>query len=72
MLNKQFVNARIIEHENYVLLEITYCWYYIMNYTEQFVCNTVEQAKTKLLRERSHEMISVIGKDGRERNQEII
>lgn len=72
MLNKQFISATITEKENYVLLEITYCWYYIMNYSERFVCDTIEQAKTKLLRERSQEKISVIGKDGKEKNQEII
>ncbi len=71
-LARQFVGAKIIEKENYVILEIEYCWYYVMNFTERFVCDNIEQAKTKLLRERSQEKVFVIGIDGKEKNQSLI
>jgi hypothetical protein len=72
MWSKQFLKATIEEKANCVVLTITYGYYFIMTFTETFVCDTVEQAKTRLLMERSRDHLVVIGKDGKERNQGII
>jgi len=72
MWSKQFIKATIEEKDTYVILTITYGYYYFMNFTETFVCKTVEEAKTRLLTERSRDHLVVIGKDGKEKNQSII
>jgi hypothetical protein len=72
MWSKQFLRATIEEKSNHVVLTITYGYYFIMEYREVFVCDTVEQAKTRLLIERSRDHLVVIGKDGKERNQSLL
>jgi hypothetical protein len=43
-----------------------------MEYTEVFVCDTLSQAKTRLLTERSRDHLIVIDKTGKEKGQEIL
>ncbi len=67
-LNKQFVSAKIVKkNDNAYVLEITYCWYYLMNYTETFVEGTMNEAKSRLLKERSHDHVVYIDIDGRDK-----
>ena len=72
MWSKQFIKAKIEEKNTHVVLTITYGYYFIMTFEEVFVCDNVEQAKTRLLTERSRDHLVVIGKDGKEKGQGIL
>lgn len=69
---KQFIRAKIEEKATHVVLTITYNYYFVMEYTEVFVCDTISQAKTRLLTERSRDHLIVIDKTGKEKGQEIL
>jgi len=70
VLSRQFVSATIEQKEKYVVLTINYSWYWISSFSETFIVDSIEEAKTKLLRERSNERVSVIV-GGQESNQKI-
>ena len=70
VLSRQFVSATIEAKEKYVVLTINYSWYWVSSFSEVFVCDSIEDAKTKLLRERSNERVSVILM-GSDNNQKI-
>jgi hypothetical protein len=64
MLNKQFVKAKIEEQSSVYILTITYCWYWLYYFEETYVCQSVEDCKSKLISERTNDHLSVITKDG--------
>lgn len=50
VLNKQYVKGEIKKVNNHAyMLKITWCWYYVLNYEECYVCNTLQEAKDKFL-----------------------
>ena len=68
-LSRQFVGSVIRElNEKTYQLTITYCWYFLYNYDETYIFNTIEKAKTKLLTERSNYHIQFIDSTGAEKN----
>jgi hypothetical protein len=71
-LNRQFVRAKIEEKPNFVILTITYNWYYLMEFTETFVHDNLEQAKTRLLNERSHDHVTVLSVDGKDKGLGVL
>jgi len=72
MWSKQFVRAEIEEKNNCVVLTIHYNYYFLLSFIETYIFDTVEQAKTKLLIERSRDHLVVIGKDGTKKNESVI
>lgn len=65
VLKKQFKNAKIEKKHNTYILTITYGWYYLLDYEVVFVEPTLEEAKTRLLKERSDDHIFYFD-DGKE------
>ena len=50
VLNKQYVKGEIIKVNNHAyMLKVTWCWYYVLNYEECHVFNTLQEAKDKFL-----------------------
>lgn len=66
-LGKMFVRAKIEKkNANAFMLTITYSWYYVMEFNEVFLEGTLEDAKKRLLTERSHDHINFYDESGKE------
>ena len=72
MWNKQFIRASITERQDLYILTIKYNWYWLSEFEEVFFCDTMEQAKTKLLSERTSDHLDVIDKHGVTKNLTIL
>lgn len=72
MWNRQFIKASIREQGTVFILTIQYSWYWLQYYDEVFICNSSEEAKTKLLHERTHDHLTIIDKLGIIKNMTII
>jgi hypothetical protein len=57
--NKQFQRATIEQKGNVFVLEITYWWYWATSYKETFICNTLQDAKDLLLKERTRDHLDI-------------
>lgn len=65
--NKMFVKARIEKkNDNAFMLRITYSWYGLMEFDEVFLEASLEDAKKRLLIERSHDHVNYFDSDGKE------
>ena len=65
--NKMFVRAKIEKkNDTAYLLTITYAWYNIMNFDEVFLEASLEEAKRRLLIERSHDHVMMVDENGKE------
>jgi hypothetical protein len=68
-----FKSAEIMQiSDNIYRLEINYCWYFLMDYTETFVYDSLDKAKTKLLTERSNYRLKYIDSTGKEKNLDLV
>ena len=63
MLSRIYINSKITKVGGSYKLDIQYSYYYIMNYNEVYVFQTLQEAKDKLIHERCHGRISVEGDD---------
>ena len=72
-LARQFQASLIrqINDKTYQLV-ITYCYYYLYNYEETFIFDTLEKAKTKLLSERCNYKILFEDEQGKEKNLNLL
>jgi hypothetical protein len=68
MLSKQFIRAKIEQEAGVYVLTITYRWYFLYDWEIKYVCESIEDAKSKLIKERTNDHLSVIGKEGNELN----
>jgi len=65
MWNKQFISAEIKKkNDTCYVLTINYCWYFMINFSETFVEETLEACKTRLLTERSQDHIKYYNEVG--------
>lgn len=72
-LARQFVSSTIKQiNEKTYTLTITYCWYYMYNFDEVFIFDSLEKAKTKLLSERTGYRILFQDENGHEKNLTLI
>lgn len=59
-LSKSFISASIRKlHETCYILEIKYSWYWLAQYSEVFVFPSLQEAKDKLLAERTHDHVKI-------------
>jgi hypothetical protein len=65
-LDKQFISAEIVQkNENTYILTVNYSYYWIFNYQVVKVADTLDEAKSMLIEERSHDHIKYTDSAGK-------
>lgn len=71
-LNKIFINAIISQvNPNAFQLTLTYSYYYLYHYTEQYVYNNLNEAKNALIEFRCAGRL-IVPKDNKDNNEETV